>query len=266
MSKKIIMHLISNLNEGGAEISLYQLCLNTPEFEHIVVSMMDEGKFGPMLQREGVRLYCLYMPKGQLTFQSIIHFWRILRCDKPNILQTWMYHADFFGGIIGSIAGIENIIWGIRHGNLTAGTVNNKTFFLAKFCAFLSHFIPKKIVSCSKRAMEAHIAFGYERALITVIPNGCDSSFYSPNLLARMSLRKNWGIESNVFLFGMVARYDTQKDHANLLCALQILRKVEDSFHCILIGTNINYENEQLKGLLAKLGLKDVVATMSLQS
>ena len=37
-----------------------------------------------------------------------------LRKSKADVVQTWMYHSDLIGGIIGKIAGIKNIFWGIR--------------------------------------------------------------------------------------------------------------------------------------------------------
>ena len=39
-----VMHLISNLYDGGAEGALYRLCLHSPDFKHVVVCMMDEGR------------------------------------------------------------------------------------------------------------------------------------------------------------------------------------------------------------------------------
>ena len=59
---KIIAHLIVGLNDGGAEAALFRLCVGDSLHKHIVISMMEEGKYGAKLEQAGVKVYCLGMP------------------------------------------------------------------------------------------------------------------------------------------------------------------------------------------------------------
>lgn len=257
-----VMHVISNLYDGGAEGALYRLCVHSPGFKHVVVCMMDEGKYGPMLEAAGISLHCLRMPQGKPTIQGVLHFWRLLRRVRPNVVQTWMYHADLMGGVMARLSGVRKVFWGIRHGNLTPGTVKSSTIKVAKFCALLSTWVPTRIVSCSQQAMEAHTSIRYAANRMTVIPNGYELSRYAPDLPARSRLRSEWGIANDVFLLGMVARFDPQKDHANLLAAVQQLRQQGKAFHCVLVGTGIEAENMQLQNLLRTFGVADVISLL----
>jgi glycosyltransferase involved in cell wall biosynthesis len=66
----------------------------------------------------------------------------------------------------------------------------------------------------------------------------------------------------DTFILGFVARFDPQKDHANLLCALQLLRHRGKTFHCVLVGTGMDADNTELQALLRKFGVADVVSLL----
>lgn len=254
-----VMHVISNLNDGGAEGALYRLCIHSHHYKHVVVSMMDCGKYGPMLEAAGIGLYCLEMPQGKPTWKGVVSFWRLLRTVRPDVVQTWMYHADLMGGLMARLAGVHRVYWGIRHGNLTPGTVKRSTILIAKLCALLSKFVPDRIVSCSLNASNSHVAIGYEKSRMTVIPNGYDVSRFTPDPTARASLRSEWGACDGSFVLGMVARFNAQKDHANLFHALRILKGQGRLFHCVLVGPEMDGGNLQLQSLLQKFDVTDVV-------
>ena len=259
---KMVMHVISNLYDGGAEGALYRLCVHSPGYKHVAVCMMDEGKYGPMLKAAGVTLHCLRMPQGRPTWQGVVQFWQLLRRLRPDVVQTWMYHADLMGGVMARLAGVRKVFWGIRHGNLTPGTVKRSTIWVAKLCAGLSRWAPTRIVSCSQQAMETHAAVGYAASRMLVIPNGYELSRFAPDMTARARLRSEWCVADDMFVIGMVARFNAQKDHANLLVALQQLKQHGKSFHCVLVGTGMDAANAALRELLDNFGVADVVSLL----
>jgi glycosyltransferase involved in cell wall biosynthesis len=226
-----ILHVITGLNDGGAESALYRLCKHDQLNSHIVVSMMGQGKYGPLLQEIGVRVICLGMPQGRVTLNGLFQLWRSIRESKPDVVQTWLYHADLIGGVVSRLAGVVNVFWGVHHSNLSPGTVKGKTIVVAKICSIISSWVPKNIVCCSQSAVEIHVALGYSREKFRVVPNGYDLSDFKPNLIARESVRASLKIDPRVTLLGMVARYDIQKDHGNLFGALRLLKESEMEFH-----------------------------------
>ncbi len=58
MQKKIV-HIITGLNNGGAEAVLYSLCSFDSKSKHIVISLMGDGKYGSMLREIGIEVHCL---------------------------------------------------------------------------------------------------------------------------------------------------------------------------------------------------------------
>lgn len=252
--KKTVLHVITGLNDGGAEAALYRLCLHEKNFIHIVVSMMDEGKYGKLLQEKGVQVVCLNMQQGRLQLMGIALLWKTIRKIKPDVIQTWMYHANLIGGICGRLAGTKKVFWGIHHSNLTPGTVKNSTILIAKICGALSHFLPTKVISCSRKSVETHAAIGYSKRKFVVIPNGYNLNQFNPNSLARTQIRAELGISNSRFLIGMVARFDPQKDHKNFLRALAEAKRANESILCILVGSEIDPGNSQLRDWIDQFG------------
>ena len=128
-----VIHIITGLNNGGAEAVLYRLCKYDKINKHIVISMMDYGKYGELLRNENIDVYTLDMPAGKLTLNGIINLYKIIKQFKPNVVQTWMYHANLIGGIVAKIAGIKKLfgvfiiqIW-IKH------TIKSPRYLLLKF-------------------------------------------------------------------------------------------------------------------------------------
>ena len=236
-----ILNIIVGLNDGGAEGVLYRLCLYDKNYKHIVISLMDEGKYGPLLKEAGIEVHCLNMPAGRFTFTGLYKLFKLIRKSKPNIVQTWMYHADLIGGVVARLAGVKNVFWNIRHTTLEPGKSKRSTIFIAKLCAMLSKRVPKGIVCCAKKAVEVHASIGYDISKMTVIANGYDLSSLCPIPNAQAQLKKELG---NVFpLIGMVGRFDPQKDHLGLLDAFTIVKKRGVLHKLVLVGYKINTSN-----------------------
>jgi glycosyltransferase involved in cell wall biosynthesis len=254
---KIIVHIITGLDNGGAEGALYRLCVADKKNRHHVVSMMDGGKYGPMLEAQGVSVTCLEMPRGRLTLTSLRHLRKLLRAERPDVVQTWMYHADLVGSVIAKSAGMRNIVWGIRHSDLVSSGTSRSTIAVARLCAWLSRWLPRNIICCAQKAADVHATFGYDARRIHVVPNGYDLERFQPDLDARTAVRAELGLAQNEQVIGFVARYDPLKDHGNLLQALALLKEWGQAPTCLLIGTEMDEANDALSSLIARLGLND---------
>ncbi len=256
-----IAHVITGLNDGGAEAVLYRLCTNDRSSTHVVISLMDEGKYGPLLVSAGIELICINLQQGRITARGLFSLWRALRKSKADAVQTWMYHSDLLGGAIARLAGVKNVCWGIHHSNLAPGTIKSSTRTIAKVCAKLSSIIPRKIVSCSRAAAVIHGELGYVSEKFHVIPNGYDISLYNIDAHGREKVRTELGLKDDTILLGMVARYDPQKDHGNLLQAISKLATDGSTprFSVALVGAGMDSENLELQQLIDKYSLGNSV-------
>jgi len=220
---------------------------------------MDGGKYGPLLAARGIAVTTLDMPRGRVTLRGLWRLFRLIRRLRPDVVQTWMYHADLVGGVVARLAGRRNVFWGIRHTTLVPGESGRSTILVARLCARLSRIVPRYIVCCAEKSREVHAALGYDRALMCVIPNGYDLSVFRPDETAGQQLRRELSLALDAPVIGFVARYDPQKDHETLLRALAVLHAQGGCPVCLLVGTGLEPGNAAVANRIAALNLDDRV-------
>ena len=257
-----VFHIITGLNDGGAEAVLYRLCKHDQANHHHVVSLSGAGKYGPMLEALGVPVTTLNMSSGRPSPQAFFCLVRLLRREKPDVVQTWMYHGDLFGGLAARTAGIRSVIWGIHNTTLEIGKSSKTTIWITKVLAKLSWWLPAKIVVCAQRAMDVHAELGYDRSKMRFIPNGYDLADLQLGLDAQGEIKASLVLDQSIPLIGTVGRFDPQKDHSNLLDALAILRDRGLAFQCVLVGTGLDSSNAQIVDWIAQRGLVDHVTPL----
>ena len=116
-----ILHIISGLKRGGAETQLFRICQFDQDNDHFVVSLSNKEGYGDILEKINVSVYALNFSSGKINISGLIKLYRIMKQLKPDVVQTWMNHADLIGGIIARIAGIKNIFWGVHQTILIKG-------------------------------------------------------------------------------------------------------------------------------------------------
>lgn len=252
---KTILHIITGLNDGGAEAVLHRLCVHDTRSRHRVVSLMDAGKYGPLLKAAGVPLLCLDMPRGRVTGSGLWRLWRHISEQKPDVVQTWMYHANLLGGLTAWLAGRRNIVWGVHHTDVEAGGVSRRTAMIAKLGGRLSRFLGARTIFCAARSAQNHVAFGYDPNRIFIVPNGYDLSVFFPNVDEGEKFKADLGLDRSQRLIGFVARHDVLKDHGNLFGALGVLKSQRRSPMCLLVGTGMEEANTALSSQIEFHGL-----------
>ena len=178
------------------------------------------------------------MPKCK--FFSITKFYliKLLRSLKPDILQTWLIHSDFVGGIAGWLAGIKNIVWNIRSSKLEFGKAKLSTILILKLLSKLSYFIPVKIIIASKNAIKIYKDEKYDSRKIKFIPNGYDLSIYKPNKLERTNFRKKIKVNTKSRC-RICCSLCSRKRSFEFIEALSIIQSKNINFYSVFVGPNI---------------------------
>lgn len=254
--RRVVVHIITGLNDGGAEAALFRLCTADHDARHLVVSLMGPGKYGPLLEKAGIAVLCLDMPQGKMRLAALWRLRKFLTETRPDAVQTWMYHADFLGGIAARTAGIRNLCWGIHNTTLTRGESASTTILISRLCAILSRFVPRAIVCCAEKSAEVHADLGYRASIMRVVNNGYDLSQFRPDDRSGQAVRAELGLGDEA-LIGFVARFDSQKDHRNLLGALRLLKSRGQTPRCLLVGTGMDAANGALTAMVDEFGLSD---------
>lgn len=255
-----VIHIITDLDTGGAEMMLFNLVsrMDRRLFHNEIISLADIGVVGKELQKAGISVYGLGLNRNKIS--SSVHLGSLvclLKEIKPEIIQTWLYHADLVGGIAARLAGNVPVIWGIRHSDLSLAGLKKRTRFVVRLCSGLSRTIPVKIICNSQASRLAHIKFGYDKHKIAVIPNGIDLARFKPDETARASVRQELGLSSDTLLVGLIARFDPLKDQHNFIQAAGLFHKTSPDTHFVLCGKDINPQNQTLVRWINTAGIKE---------
>ena len=263
-----ILHLITDLNTGGAEVSLYRLlgCMDRSRFENRVISMISVGEIGEKIRALGIPVTSLELRPGQFSLAAFRLLARVVRSERPDILQTWMYHADLAGGLAGRWAGSPPVVWGLHNTIAGPGALKPATNAVVRINALFSHILPTKIVCCAEATRRTHIQLGYLEKKMVVIPNGIDTAIFHPDLEARHAVRRELGFEDQTPLIGLCARFDPQKDHANFVSAAGILHTRMPGVHFLLWGKDIDPTNDILGGWIRAVGMDRSIHLLGLRN
>ncbi|SFU33592.1 glycosyltransferase [Halomonas korlensis] len=262
-----ILHVITSLYPGGAQSALCRLCTNDTANQHTIIAMIGGGDYEERLRQQGIAVESLGFTRKDGLLSGMVRLWKHLRQYRPDLVQTWMYHPDLIGGICARLAGVRHVCWGIRHTALETGQSSRSSIITARLCARLSGLIPNRIVCCAHEAARLHASLGYRSEKMVVIPNGYDLSAFHPfgepdgrrdDVLSGEDLR--WPV------LGMVGRYNTQKDHENLLMALAEVKSRGHGFSCLLVGSGLDDQNLFLVKRIAELDLTSRIRLMGIRS
>lgn len=246
-----VLHLITGLETGGAERMLVRLVarMNRQMFESIVVTMTDRGQLAQEVVDAGIRLYSLDLRRGVPDPRGVFRLARISREFRPDIHQTWLYHADFLGLITWRLGLTQRLLWNIRCTELTSNTVLRR---------LLAHWspIPDAIVVNSQAGERFHEKSGYRPRRWAYIPNGFDTTALRPDAELGRRQRASLGISEKAFVILMPARHHPMKDHATFFRAAREI--AADPNVCFLLaGSGVEPGNHDLYDAVKACGLAD---------
>ena len=253
-----IMHLITTLGPAGAETMLCRMvhAMDRSRFESEIVSLTGILDLAEGMQGIGVRVRTLGMRKAVPNPLLVMRLAKWIRESRPDVIHTWMYHANLVGALAGRLVGDVPVVWGIHHSVLDRRVDKRRTMLVNRACAWLSRKFPARIVCCSEASLQLHKKLGYAPDKLEVIPNGFDLEHLRPDPGARRALREELGIPADSLVIGMAARLHPHKDHRNFIrAATRLLAQMPD-IHFVLCGLNITWENAQLAGWINAAGIR----------
>jgi glycosyltransferase involved in cell wall biosynthesis len=256
MPAKHIVHVITGLSIGGAETALYRLVTHAEGSRGTatVISLSDEGHYGPRLRAAGIAVHALGMRRGRFSLKLFLRLVRLLRAERPDVVQTWLYHSDLLGTLAARLAGLPRVAWNIRcsvaderHFRLGAGPI-------PRLLARLST-LPKVIISNSVAGKKLHESLGYRPRRWAIIPNGVDATLFRPDAAHYQSVRDELDLPAQTPLVGLIARQDPIKDHPTFLRAAQLVAQGNAEVHFLCAGQGIDPSNTALTALARELGI-----------
>ena len=249
-----ILYVVSALRDGGVESFLTNLCKNYKNsFDNnkiiAVISLENKGKYGEQIKYLGINVYELNLKFNLGIFKSFYKFIKIIKIESPDIIHSWMYHANLLTSLA-SLVVRKPVLWSIHNCYLPLKDYKWTTILPYFLCIITSRIFPKKILFCSKKSMKQHLDLFFPKKKSLFIANGYDFK----NIMEKSSKSLIFKNDHN-FIFGMAARWHPAKDHKNLFHAINLLKQKREDFIVLLAGKGIDRDNQDLKRLAISLGI-----------
>lgn len=259
-----VLHIITGLRRAGAETMLVKLvgALARAGFENHVVCLIESGPLAADLESAGVPVVALGM-RSKLDPRPLARLVGMVRRLRPDIVQTWLYHADLAGLAAAALCGRrDRLIWNIRCSDMdftedAAGSSGKLMHVLARLSA-----VPAGAIVNSHAGRLYHERLGYHPRWWQEIPNGFDLAHWRPDEAAPGRLRAQLGLSRDALVVGLFARVAPMKDHGTFLTAFARLSALLPHAHAVLAGRG----TEALARTVAELGLDGKVSLLGERS
>lgn len=263
-----IMHVITGLDTGGAEMMLSKLLSATNLYcSHVVVSLAGEGQVGPQILKLGIPIHSLHFRSAGVPnpFRALTIV-RLARRICPQIIQGWMLH----GNLMASLAGVglpqrAPVLWNVRMSIDDIALEPGLMAAAIRFGAMIS-WHPSAIIYNSHTGARQHEDLGYNSGKRVVIPNGFDCRLFCPNDETRRQTRAEFGIRDETVMVGLIGRYHPMKDHAGFLQAAASVVRTHPVTRFLLAGNGVTQQEAKLQRLIADYQLRDHVLLLGERS
>jgi len=247
-----VTHLITGLHVGGAEMMLYKLLskFDRDRVDCSVISLTEGGEMAARIRALNIPVSSLGMKGGVSALAGIWKLVQLLRTARPDVVQTWLYHADLLGLIGAKLARVPGIAWNLRCSNMGEAYYRGISGFVVKTLARLSGW-PDVVVVNSEAGKRLHTSFGYSPRKWQVIFNGFELDKFHPDPSTRAQTRRALGYGEDDIVIGMVARFDPVKGHSVFLDAAQRMIASCPAARFVLVGTGYEPDNADLVGGLS---------------
>lgn len=218
---------MTELDPGGAERALVQLVtrLDRQVWEPIVIALGPDTALSAELAAREITVHCLGA-KGPRNFCILFPLIRILREFRPDILQTWLFHANILGRVAGVIARVPIIFSGIRVAEQSARWHwwwERLTRGLISHHVCVSHDVAQFAIK------HHHLC----ESNVSVVPNGVDWERFAHAQPANLTM---FGIPTGCRTILGVGRLHHQKGWLNLFSAIEPLLQVDSALHLLILG------------------------------
>lgn len=261
-----LLFLLRSLHFGGAERQLVVLAKGLHERGHrvTVATFYDGGPLELELHHAGIRVVCLKKHGRWDVIGFARRLMRTVRAERPDILHSYLTDPNLVAALLKIRFPRLRIVWGVRDSAVDPRAYDWLFRVGLRLTSLLSR-VPDSIIVNSHTGHQDYLDLGYCDRSMVVVPNGIDTARFVPNLAAREHTRREWGMQDDDLVIGIVGRVAPMKDHATFLHAAALLRRERPTVRFVIIGDGPADHRTAMQRLGRSLGLDGRVLWRSAQ-
>lgn len=158
-----VIHIISELNIGGAEMHLAKLLPHlAASFDQEVCCLMGHGPVASRIKASGIPVTYLNI-QSRFNPIALIRLYKYLKQKRPDAIITYLVYADILGRLTGKAAKVPRIISSQR------SSLHRQTWL--RYIDMLTRKLVDQYVVQTKALAAKLRRLGYQPRSLTVIPN-----------------------------------------------------------------------------------------------
>lgn len=243
-----IAFCITELDDGGAERALVQIVtrLDRQAWSPHVICLASPGPLVKDFEQANIPVECLGLRgwRGVLGIRKLV---RSLKRIRPQLLQTFLYHANIAGRFAAAFARVPHVVSGIR-------VAENRSKLRLRIDRWSDRLVERHVCVGQAVAEFSATVGGLPRQKLAVITNGVDHVAIAA--VAPTDVRREFSIPNEHRIVLFVGRLDPQKDPMLLLRGLSNAAN-KNTLHLLLIGDGPM--RTSLTAAASELGIADRV-------
>lgn len=233
-----VLHVITSLGVGGAQVQLAELLGRTPADRydvHVLVIGRQDGDFARQwLTRDDLTFH--YADGWPRRWLAVLDVARLCRVHRFDLVHTWLFIGNVIGAAGAGLAGAPRILGSVRNLSVWKRTWYAEWWFRA--ADVLATRIADVVTVNATPLAADHAAWTwYPVRRIAVVPNGLDPARLLPHAAgARAWLRAELDLPPATPVVGTVGRLAPEKDHVTFLRAVARALDTVPALHAVIAG------------------------------
>jgi len=256
MARSRVLWFIKGLGPGGAErlltTAIPHIDRNAFDYE-VAYCLSHDNDLVSEFENANIPVFCLDL-KTAFDPRGPYRLFRLLRNRRPQILHIHLPYTGILGRVIGSLAGVRDIVY-------TEHSVMEMYHPLTRLLNLLTYPLSRTIIAVSEEVQHSIMKHRITRRnKLLVIRNGVDPDCGSISGGYSDKTREVLGIPANHKVVGNVAHIRPEKGHDYLIRAAKIVLDHCPGVTFVIVGReNTNGEIRRLEELTAGLGIRERV-------
>lgn len=203
-----VLHVITGLEAGGAEVQLAMLLRHT-RHESDVVTLYNPGSVAGQIRADGTSVRDIGMTRNTQV-GALRRLWSIIRDGRYDVVHAHLYRAQIYARPAARLARTPVVVTtehsiGETHIERRKMTAGVRGLYLG------SELFSDATIAVSDVVRERLIRWGVQARKITVIPNGLETAALAFDPAARDRARGRFGIGPDTYVIGALGRIDENK-------------------------------------------------------
>jgi len=203
-----VLHVITGLEAGGAEIQLAMLVRHT-RHEADVITLYNPGSVADQIRADGTTVRDLGMRRNT-ELKALLRLRSMIEAGRYDVVHTHLYRSQIYARPAARLARTPVVLTtehsiGETHIERRKMTAGVRGLYLT------SELFSDATIAVSDVVRERLVRWGVPARKITVIPNGLEIAALAFDPAARERARAQFGIGPDTYVIGALGRIDENK-------------------------------------------------------